>query len=50
MHAHGALDLTRAVHLTEAYTILRKNQISDGTNEILRRTIAKQLLAGDTDL
>ena len=50
IQTHGAMGFTNEMHLTEAYTILRKNQVSDGTNEILRRNIAKSLLAGDTDL
>jgi len=29
---------------------LRMVQIADGSNEILRRTIAKEMLAGDLDL
>ena len=50
IQTHGAMGFTNEMHLTEAYTILRKNQVSDGTNEILRRTIAKQLIDGDIAL
>ena len=29
---------------------LRKVNVADGTNEILRHVVAKQLLSGDTEL
>ena len=50
MQAHGAMGFTNEMYLTEAYTILRKANVADGTNEILRRAVVKQLLSGDTDL
>lgn len=50
MQAHGAMGFTNEMYLTEAYTILRKANVADGTNEILRRAVAKQLLSGDTEL
>ena len=44
------MGFTNEMHLTEAYIYLRKVNVADGTNEILRHLISKQLLAGDTDL
>jgi alkylation response protein AidB-like acyl-CoA dehydrogenase len=48
IQAHGAMGLTNEVHLTEAYANIRNVNIADGSNEILRRTIVKEALAGDT--
>ena len=50
MQAHGAIGMTSEMGLTEIYKTLRLINIADGTNEILRRTIAKEMLAGDVDL
>jgi acyl-CoA dehydrogenase len=50
MQTHGAIGLTNEMHLTHAWHDLRAVNIADGTNEILRRTIAQRLLAGDTEL
>jgi acyl-CoA dehydrogenase len=50
MQTHGAMGLTNEMHLSEAYHYLRKVNIADGSNEIMRHLIVKQLLAGDTDL
>ncbi len=50
IQAHGAIGMTNELGLTEAYKSLRKVNIADGTNEILRRTIAKEMLSGDMDL
>ena len=50
IQAHGAIGMTNELGLTEAYKSLRKVNIADGTNEILRRTIAREMLGGDTDL
>ena len=50
MQAHGAIGLTNELHLTHAWHDLRAVNIADGTNEILRRTIAHRLFAGDLDL
>lgn len=47
MQAHGAIGMTNEMHLTEAYVTARLVNIADGTNEILRRTIVKQMLDGD---
>ena len=50
MQTHGAMGFTNEMYLTEAYTSLRKVNVADGTNEILRHVVAKQLLAGDIEL
>jgi len=50
MQAHGAMGFTNEMHLAEAYITLRKVNVADGTNEIMRHVIVKQLLAGDVDL
>ena len=50
IQAHGAMGFTNEMYLTEAYMSLRKVNVADGTNEILRHVVAKQLLSGDTDL
>ena len=50
MQAHGAMGMTNELGLTEAYTTLRKVNIADGTNEILRRQVVKEMLAGNRDL
>ena len=50
MQTHGAMGFTNEMHLTEAYIYLRKVNVADGTNEILRHLISKQMLAGDMDL
>jgi alkylation response protein AidB-like acyl-CoA dehydrogenase len=48
IQAHGAMGVTNEMHLTEAYAALRNVNIADGSNEILRRSIVKEALAGDT--
>jgi acyl-CoA dehydrogenase len=50
MQTHGAIGFTNEVNLFEAWKILRVINVADGTNEILRRTIAQRMLRGDTDL
>ena len=50
MQAHGAMGMTNELGLVEAYAMVRKANIADGTNEILRRQIVRDLLGGDTDL
>jgi acyl-CoA dehydrogenase len=50
IQAHGAIGMTNDLHLGEAYHSLRKVNIADGSNEILRRTIVKEMLEGDMDL
>ena len=50
MQVHGAIGMTAEMHMTEMFHSLRLVQIADGSNEILRRTISKEMLAGDLDL
>jgi alkylation response protein AidB-like acyl-CoA dehydrogenase len=47
MQAHGAIGFTNEMHLTHAYTTLRKIRVADGASEIMRRQIVKNLLSGD---
>lgn len=49
IQAHGAIGMTNELGLTEAWKSLRKVNIADGTNEILRRTIVGEMLGGDLD-
>ena len=50
MQVHGAMGFTNELGLTEAWAEVRRVNVADGTNEILRRTISQRLLAGDMDL
>jgi acyl-CoA dehydrogenase len=50
MQTHGAMGFTNELGLTEAYNTVRVVNVADGTNEILRRTIAHRLLGGDVEL
>ncbi|HEX4198937.1 MAG TPA: acyl-CoA dehydrogenase family protein [Caulobacteraceae bacterium] len=50
MQTHGAIGMTNEMHLTEAFIGARLSNIADGTNEIIRRTIVKEMLGGDMDL
>lgn len=50
MQIHGGLGLTNELGLEAGYRYARTLRIPDGTSEIQRRTVAKQLLAGDTAL
>jgi len=45
---HGGMGLSNELPLHEGYRICRTLRIPDGTGEIQRRTIARQLLRGDT--
>jgi acyl-CoA dehydrogenase len=47
---HGAIGFTNELGLVKAYESARKVCVADGTSEILRRSIAKQLLGGDLEL
>jgi len=47
---HGAMGLTNELRIEEGYRFARVMRIPDGTAEIQRRTIARQLLAGRTEL
>ncbi|TVT30686.1 acyl-CoA dehydrogenase family protein [Marinobacter vinifirmus] len=46
---HGAMGLTNELQLEEGLRLARILRVPDGTGEIQRRTIARKLLAGDTD-
>jgi alkylation response protein AidB-like acyl-CoA dehydrogenase len=50
MQIHGAMGFTNELGLAEAWQHLRKARIADGSAEVMRRQIAKRLLAGDVDL
>lgn len=50
IQVHGAMGFTNEMHLTSAYVSLRKVAIADGSSEILRRQIAKNMFDGDLDL
>jgi acyl-CoA dehydrogenase len=45
---HGGMGLSNELPLEEGARIARTCRIPDGTAEIQRRTIARQLLRGDT--
>jgi len=45
---HGGMGLTNELTLNEGFRIARTLRIPDGTGEIQRRTIARQMLRGDT--
>lgn len=49
IQVHGAMGLTNELHLEEGLRLARILRVPDGTGEIQRRTIARRLLAGDTD-
>lgn len=48
IQVHGAMGLTNELRLEEGYRLARMLRIPDGTSEIQRRAIAKQLLSGDS--
>ncbi|WP_418319930.1 acyl-CoA dehydrogenase family protein [Piscinibacter sakaiensis] len=50
IQVHGGMGLTNELRLEEGYRFARVMRIPDGTGEIQRRTIARQLLAGRADL
>lgn len=50
MQAHGAIGMTNEMFLTSAYRSMRLVNIADGTNEILTRTIVKEVLDGSRDI
>ena len=47
---HGGMGQTNELRLEEGYRFARVMRIPDGTGEIQRRTIARQLLTGQADL
>ena len=50
IQTHGGIGFTNELGLTQALQALRIVNVADGTNEILYRTIAQRLFAGDTEL
>lgn len=50
MQAHGALGFTNEMHLSHNFLRMRMLNVADGSNEILRRTIIKEMLDGDVHL
>ncbi|HEY8949293.1 MAG TPA: acyl-CoA dehydrogenase family protein [Rhizomicrobium sp.] len=50
IQVHGAIGVTNEMYFTEAYFGARTANIADGSNEILKRTIVKQMLEGDTEI
>jgi acyl-CoA dehydrogenase len=47
MQVHGGMGLTNEMRFYEGWKTARTIRIADGTDEILRRTIARELLKGD---
>jgi acyl-CoA dehydrogenase len=50
IQAHGAMGFTNELGLAEAWQQLRQVWVADGSSEILRRTIVRELLKGDRAL
>lgn len=50
IQVHGAMGLTNEMQLEEGLRLARILRVPDGTGEIQRRTVARRLLAGDSDL
>ena len=50
IQTHGAMGFTNELGLTEAWQALRVINVADGTNEILKKTIAQRLQKGDVAL
>lgn len=48
MQVHGGMGLTNETRLHEGWKTLRTLRIADGTDEILRNTVARELLKGNT--
>ena len=48
IQVHGGMGLSSELPLEEGFRIARTLRIPDGTGEIQRRTIARQMLRGDT--
>ncbi len=48
IQVHGGMGLSNELTLNEGFRIARTLRIPDGTGEIQRRTIARQMLRGDT--
>ena len=50
IQVHGAMGFTNEMYLTDAYASMARVNVADGTWEILRNTVGKQMLKGDLDL
>ena len=50
IQTHGAMGFTNELGLTEAWQALRVVNVADGTNEILKKTVAQRLQKGDLSL
>jgi acyl-CoA dehydrogenase len=50
IQTHGARGFTNELGLVDAYNVVRTINVADGTNEILKRTIFRQLAKGDLEL
>ena len=50
IQAHGAMGFTNDLGIAEAWLDIRRARIADGSAEIMRRQIVKQLYRGDTEL
>jgi acyl-CoA dehydrogenase len=48
MQVHGGMGLTNDVRLYDGWHQSRSVRIADGSGEIMRRNVARALLAGDT--
>ena len=50
MQAHGAIGFTNEMYFSQNFLRMRMLNVADGTHEILRRTIVKEMLDGDIEL
>lgn len=50
IQTHGAMGFTNEMYLTDAFASMARINVADGSWEILRNTVGKQLLKGDLDL
>jgi alkylation response protein AidB-like acyl-CoA dehydrogenase len=50
MQAHGAIGFTNEMYFAQNFLRMRMLNVADGTHEVLRRTIVKEMLDGDTAL
>lgn len=50
IQVHGGMGLTNELRLEDCYRLARQVRIPDGTGEMQRRTVARQLLAGRVEL
>lgn len=50
LQAHGAIGFTNEMYLTDAYASMAKINVADGSWEILRNVVFKELMGGDLDL